>query len=159
MTNYAGFWIRVAGYLIDTIVLMVGQFLVFTAFGVSALGVNSLDPTAGDAFSTAGGLTAYAITTIGAILYFVLMESSSKQATLGKMAVGIIVTDTDGNRITWLRALGRYFAKILSGLILFVGYIMVAFTERKQGLHDMIASTLVLKGKPGDGAVDPTVFD
>ncbi|NBS23526.1 MAG: hypothetical protein EBS78_06045 [Altererythrobacter sp.] len=79
--------------------------------------------------------------------------------TLGKIAVGIIVTDTNGNRITWLRALGRYFAKILSGIVLLIGHIMVAFTERKQGLHDMICSTLVVKGRPGEGSVDPTVFD
>ena len=159
MTNYAGFWIRVAAYLIDTVVLLVAQWAVFAVFGVSAFGVNSLDAEAGDVFASTGGAIAYLITTIGAILYFVLMESSAKQGTLGKMAVGIIVTDTDGNRITWLRALGRYFAKILSGIILLIGYIMVAFTERKQGLHDMICSTLVVKGRPGEGSVDPTVFD
>jgi uncharacterized RDD family membrane protein YckC len=77
-------------------------------------------------------------------LYFALMESSSKQGTLGKMALSIVVTDVNGNRITFGRATGRYFGKILSGLILYIGYIMVAFTEKKQGLHDMIAGTLVV---------------
>ena len=159
MTNYAGFWIRLAAYLIDTIVLLVVQWLVFAAFGVSALGVNSMDPAAGDMFATTGGIIAYLVTTFGAIAYFVTMDSSSKQGTLGKMAVGIIITDENGNRISWLRALGRYFAKLLSALILLIGFIMVAFTERKQGLHDMICGTLVVKGRPGEGAVDPTVFD
>lgn len=159
MTNYAGFWIRVAAYLIDTVVLLVAQWAIFAVFGVSALGVNSLDANAGDVFATTGGIIAYLITTFGAIAYFVIMESSAKQGTLGKMAVGIIVTDANGNRISWLRALGRYFAKFLSAIILFIGFIMVAFTDRKQGLHDMICSTLVLKGRPGEGAVDPSVFD
>ncbi len=113
MTNYAGFWIRVAAYIIDAIVVSIGQWLVFAAFGVSMFGASSLDPEAAEVFSSGAGMIAYAITTIGAIAYFVIMESSSKQGTLGKMALGIIVTDTDGNRISLLRALGRYFAKIL----------------------------------------------
>jgi len=109
-------------------------------------------------FATAGGITAYGITLIGGILYFVLMESSAKQGTLGKMALGLVVTDTNGNRISPARALGRYFAKILSGAILMIGFIMVAFTERKQGLHDMLANTLVLRAKPGETGVDPDTF-
>ena len=80
------------------------------------------------------------------------------QATLGKKAMGLIVTNEHGARIGFGRATGRYFGKILSALILLVGYIMAAFTERKQALHDMIASTLVLKGKPGMTSTDPGVF-
>ena len=78
-------------------------------------------------------------------LYFALLESSPKQATLGKMALGIKVTDLDGNRISFGRATGRFFAKIISGVILMIGYIMAAFTAKKQALHDIIASTLVIK--------------
>jgi uncharacterized RDD family membrane protein YckC len=59
--------------------------------------------------------------------------------------MGLVVTDMNGNRISFLRATGRYFAKILSALILLIGYIIAAFTARKQALHDMLASTLVLK--------------
>jgi uncharacterized RDD family membrane protein YckC len=77
-------------------------------------------------------------------LYFAMMESSNKMATLGKMAIGIKVTDLNGNRISFGRATGRYFAKILSGMILMIGYIMAGFTEKKQALHDMIASCLVV---------------
>jgi uncharacterized RDD family membrane protein YckC len=62
------------------------------------------------------------------------------------MALGIIVTDLEGRRIGFGRATGRYFAKILSALILGIGFLMVAFTQRKQGLHDMIAGTLVVRG-------------
>jgi uncharacterized RDD family membrane protein YckC len=83
---------------------------------------------------------------IGVILYFPLMESSKWQATLGKRAVGIIVTDLDGNKISVGRAFGRFFGKIVSAIILYIGFIMAGFTERKQGLHDIMASTLVIKG-------------
>lgn len=93
------------------------------------------------------------------IAYFVGFESSAYQATPGKMALGLIVTDSDGRRISPMRAVGRYFAKILSAMILLIGFIMVAFTERKQGLHDMIASTLVVKGNPGEVGYDLAVFD
>jgi len=76
-------------------------------------------------------------------LYSAFMLSSSYQATLGKMIFGMKVTDLSGNRISFARATGRHFAKWVSAAILFVGFLMVAFTERKQGLHDMLAGTLV----------------
>ena len=89
-----------------------------------------------------GGVTLIA-TLFGSWLYEAFMESSSYQATLGKMIFGMRVTDLNGNRISFERATGRHFAKWLSGLALGIGYIMVAFTERKQGLHDLLAGTLV----------------
>lgn len=122
-TRYAGFWKRFVAYLIDAIIL-----------GIVAALLNSMMDEA-----VAG--------TIGAIIgwfYFAGLESSERQATLGKSVMGIVVTDLDGNRISFLRATGRYLAKILSALILMIGYIMAAFTARKQALHDMIASTLVV---------------
>lgn len=62
------------------------------------------------------------------------------------MALGLIVTDMQGRRVTFARASGRFFAKIITNLIpLWIGYIMAGFTEKKQALHDMIASCLVLK--------------
>jgi uncharacterized RDD family membrane protein YckC len=73
------------------------------------------------------------------------MWSSRRQATLGKMALGLRVTDLYGRRISFARASGRHFAKIISGMILLIGYIMAAFTHRHQALHDMIAGTLVEK--------------
>jgi uncharacterized RDD family membrane protein YckC len=79
-------------------------------------------------------------------LYYASMESSAYQGTLGKMALGLIVTDMQGRRISFGRASGRFFAKLLTGLIpFFVGYIMAGFTEKKQALHDIIASCLVLR--------------
>jgi uncharacterized RDD family membrane protein YckC len=82
---------------------------------------------------------------LGNWLYYSLMESSSRQATLGKMAVGIKVTDMNGQRISFLNATGRYFGKIISGAVFMIGYIMIIFTEKKQGLHDIMAGTLVVR--------------
>lgn len=85
-----------------------------------------------------------AISTIIGWLYYAGMESASRQATLGKSLLGMTVTDLRGQHISFLHATGRYFAKFLSALILMIGYIMAAFTERKQALHDKLADTLVL---------------
>ncbi len=83
---------------------------------------------------------------LGQWLYFAYLESGEKQGTWGKQMLGIYVTDLTGNRISFGRASGRFFAKIISGLIpLGIGYIMAGITERKQALHDMIASCLVLR--------------
>jgi uncharacterized RDD family membrane protein YckC len=156
--QYAGFWIRLAAYVIDYIVVFVAQMIIYTIFGVSMFGAASMDPEAAGMFESTGSVLAVLITSVGGILYYVLMESSAKQATLGKMAVGLIVTDDNGGRMSFMRALGRFFAKILSAMILFIGFIMIGFTERKQGLHDIICSTLVVKGKPGEVGVDTDVF-
>jgi len=79
-------------------------------------------------------------------LYHTALESSSRKATLGKMAMGIVVTDMEGGRISFGRANGRFWSKILSGLFFSIGYIIAGFTERKQALHDLIAATLVVNG-------------
>lgn len=90
-------------------------------------------------------LLSWSLSIVAGWLYFALMESSKFQGTVGKLALGIIVTDVDGNKISFARATGRYFSKILSGFILMIGYIMAGFTEKKQALHDIIAGTLVWK--------------
>ena len=78
-------------------------------------------------------------------IYEATLESSSKQATVGKMVLGLKVTDEHGNRISFARASARFFSKILSRMTLFIGYIMAGFTARKQALHDIIAGTLVVR--------------
>ncbi|RLD22428.1 MAG: RDD family protein, partial [Bacteroidetes bacterium] len=78
------------------------------------------------------------------LLYFAGMESSKYQATLGKMAIGVIVIDENGNRISFGRGAGRLLSKILSAMILYIGFIMAGFDSRKQALHDKIASTFVV---------------
>lgn len=141
--EYAGFWIRVAAYLIDYIVIQIAtSILMFIFMGSLFLNPESMenpDQMLGRV------LPLYVILIVGSWLYYALMESSAQQGTLGKMAVGIKVADMDGARISFGNATGRFFAKILSGIILFVGYLMVAFTDKKQGLHDMMANTLVVQ--------------
>ena len=78
-------------------------------------------------------------------LYYALLESSSWQATLGKKALGLEVTDLAGSRISFGRATGRYFARWISNMTLAIGYIMAGFTEKKQALHDILAGTLVIR--------------
>ena len=135
---YAGFWLRVAASLIDGLLISAVTLPFFFVIGVfSVLSRRNAD------FESNFGLSMFTI--LIQWLYYALMESSSKQATLGKMAIGLKVTDLNGNRISFGRATGRYFGRILSGLILNIGFFMIAFTEKKQGLHDMIAGTLVVK--------------
>jgi uncharacterized RDD family membrane protein YckC len=86
-----------------------------------------------------------AIRTVLNWLYFSLLESSSWQATLGKKALGLEVTDLAGRRISFGRATGRFFAKYISAIILMIGFLMAAFTEKKQALHDILAGTLVIR--------------
>jgi uncharacterized RDD family membrane protein YckC len=98
----------------------------------------------GALFSLIGILVGVSV--LGQWLYYAYLESGEKQATWGKQILSLYVTDLAGNRISFGRASGRFFAKIISGLIpLGIGYIMAGFTERKQALHDMIASCLVLR--------------
>jgi uncharacterized RDD family membrane protein YckC len=78
-------------------------------------------------------------------LYFALMESSQYQATIGKLALGIIVTNMQGQRIGFGQATGRYFGKFISAMMLMIGFMMAGWTEKKQALHDMLAGCLVIR--------------
>ena len=133
--RYGGFWIRVVAALIDGIVLSIA-FAVIGA--VSGLDVFSSDPENFD-------FRAFILQVAINWLYEALQTSSERGATLGKMAVGLRIVTEQGARVSFLRASGRYFAKYVSALILGIGFLMVAFTDRKRGLHDMIAGTLVIK--------------
>lgn len=145
---YAGFWKRVAASFIDSFIATALSYMVqipmMMIFGVGMAGLGSGD----DPFASATGIAMIALIYVIAIgiplLYFSWMHSSVNQASLGKMAVGIKVVRTDGQRITFWRAFGRYFAYMLGGFTLGIGYVMAAFTERKQALHDMISDTLVV---------------
>ncbi|HOW26484.1 MAG TPA: RDD family protein [Bacteroidales bacterium] len=161
-TTYAGFWWRFLAYLIDDIILSFATFIIFTpvwaVMGFSLFRManwsdpdwnfdHGMDPGAWQFIGSVVGLAILTgfLSVVIQWLYYSLMESSKYQATLGKMAVGARVTDLEGNRISFARATGRYFGKIISGMILMIGYIMAGFTEKKQALHDMIANTLVIK--------------
>lgn len=134
---YAGFWIRFLASFIDGLVTGFAGFVVGFVVGFTFKLTGASD-TAAKVFAQLLGM-------LGSWLYEALMLSSSKQATLGKLALGIRVTDEDGQTITFARASGRFFAKYISAIILLIGFIMAAFTSRKQALHDIIASTLVTR--------------
>lgn len=135
--DYAGFWRRAGAYLIDAIILSAITQILSVITGISGNSPNAV-PTTEEAIMSL-------IYLVIAWLYFALLESSSKQGTVGKMAIGIIVTDENGKRVSFARATGRFFAKIISAIILLIGYLMVLWTKKRQGLHDIIAKTLVLK--------------
>jgi uncharacterized RDD family membrane protein YckC len=141
---YAGFWLRVVAVLIDGFIVYIAQMVIVLAAGAMAPAVGSVTSSSG-AITGFVTIVAFLMVLLLEILYWPILESSKTQATLGKMAVGIKVTDHAGNRVSFLRALGRNLAKIVSGLLLFTGFLLVAFTERKQGLHDIWAGTLVVK--------------
>jgi len=134
--NYAGFWIRFAAYFIDYIVVSIFSWTLMAIFGISAF----LDPSNLDVSLLIGF---YLVIVVAHTLYYVLMESSATQGTLGKMAVGIRIGKENGERITPLNALGRLLSKIPSALIIYIGFIMAGFDGKKQALHDKIAGTYV----------------
>ena len=126
--RFAGFWMRFAAALIDGIILCIAGAI---TGGLAGIIVGAMV-----------GRTGFGIL-IG-WLYYALMESSETQATLGKMAMGIKVTDLNGGRISFGRATGRHFGKIVSVIILFIGFIMAGWTQKKQALHDIMAECLVV---------------
>lgn len=134
--GYAGFWRRFFAYLVDIIILFVIQIVLYAAELLFPAGVATT--------------LSFLISFMMGWLYFAFFESSSYQATPGKMALEIKVCDLNGNRISFLRATGRHFAKIISTIILYIGFIMIAFTQKKQGLHDIIAECLVIKAPEDD---------
>lgn len=143
--QYAGFWRRVGALFVDAIVLN----LAMVAIGFVLPVHEAVDLAAPD--SALGLFFAFQYNTLGTLviillgwLYYAGMESSVRQATLGKMALSLVVTDLEGERIGFGRATGRYFAKFLSWLTLLVGFFMAGFTRRKQALHDILAKTLVI---------------
>jgi len=131
----------VLAYIIDYMILQVASsvFLVVLMFVV--LGSGGVNDTA----AGVGGMSIYLLTFVLQWLYFAIFESSSYQGTLGKQALKLVVTDENGSRIGFGRATGRYFAKFLSIMIMGFGFFMVGWTQRKQGLHDFVAGTLVHK--------------
>lgn len=153
---YAGFWERFVAALIDGLILGIpfwliasGLIFMFGGFGLIMRRTPPPEPGAAMAFLA----PFFMILFIGMLcftlvrwLYFAGMESSERQATFGKSVMSLRVTNLEGQRLSFGHATGRFFSKIVSDLIpLLIGYIMAAFTEKKQALHDLIAGTLVLR--------------
>jgi|GEM_PF-1567063 len=165
--KYAGFWKRFIAYLIDETLITTSLFMLSIPFFIILGAMGAISPGFFDEYGE-HSLTSFQFSAdvyqdeaLGVFvifmffgmfilsllihwLYFALMHSSAKQATVGKLALSIKVTDMEGNRIGFGKATGRNFSKIISGLILNLGYIIAAFTEKKQALHDMIAGTVVI---------------
>ncbi|HPE54789.1 MAG TPA: RDD family protein [Bacteroidales bacterium] len=152
--KYAGFWWRFLAYLIDEIVMSFILSIIFVpAFAI--MGISMWAIVEGNVQPEHEEIVAGSMALVGLFtgataviiqwLYFAIMESSKSQGTLGKLALRIKVTDYSGNRVSFGRATGRYFGKIVSSFILLIGYIMAGFTAKKQALHDMMAGCLVIK--------------
>ncbi|HKW55792.1 MAG TPA: RDD family protein [Candidatus Acidoferrum sp.] len=152
---YAGFWLRFVAYIIDGFIASIGFIIlliplfVLTGAGAALSRIGSGEDISDDvaAFLGFGFILGFVgIILLVSWLYYALSESSSWQATVGKKILNLKVTDMSGEPITFARASGRYFAKIITGMIpLAIGYILAGFTEKKQAVHDMIASCLVLR--------------
>lgn len=144
---YAGFWLRFAAALIDSLALSF-PFLVVTLIATVAMKLLS----AGKDYDTLLLLLAIwtPLTALLSWLYFALLESSPWQATIGKKALGLYVADIDGRRLTLSRATARTFAKLLSIITVGVGYILCAFTNKNQALHDIVTNCLVLRRPRAD---------
>jgi uncharacterized RDD family membrane protein YckC len=155
-TNYAGFWLRFVALIIDGLLLGAIQFIaIMPVLGLMGIGLatdiqnlesadeSTIAPMVGQMMAMAG-VTQIVFLTIQT-LYYTFMESSKYQASVGKIVLGLKVTDMNGGQLDFTKALVRNLCKIISSMILLIGYLMAAFTEKKQALHDMIASTLVVK--------------
>ena len=164
---YAGFWARFGAAFIDGLIISlpftVMGWALAAAYGVPPFGNQNYGPggygtygrggpPAQDPVYTVLSLAINLASIVAGWLYEAMQTSGPHMATIGKRALGIRVTDLNGQRISFGRATGRHFAKILSFCMCLIGYIMAAFTERKQALHDMIASTIVVEGKAEDAA-------
>ena len=154
-TNYAGFWLRFVAMIIDGLIVGAIQSIIIMPilglFGINLAmnmdGGNMSDEqaiaTAMAAISAMGSIAL--VSGLIGILYYTILEASKFEATFGKLALGLKVTDTEGKPLDFGKALLRNLGKLVSSAILYIGYIMAGFTEKKQALHDMIAGALVVK--------------
>lgn len=152
--DYGGFWLRFLAYLIDGAVILIGIcFVAIPLVFLTGLGAYLSQINPGEDWNESGTWAIIVVVFLFATaslvvtwLYHALMECSEWQATVGKRALGLVVTDMEGRRVSFWRATGRHFAKIVTNMIpLLIGYIMAGFTDKKQALHDMIAGCLILR--------------
>jgi len=137
VASFAGFWRRFVAYWIDWFIFFSIELFIAAARGIPLSARQQPEPA-----ELAKGLL---INLLVVWLYSATMECSPWQATIGKRAMDIYVTDQKGRRLGFGQASGRYFGKIISALILGIGFFMIAFTERKQALHDLLAGCLVVR--------------
>jgi uncharacterized RDD family membrane protein YckC len=153
--TFAGFWLRVVASIIDGVIIGFAFLLLFiplfflTGMAAHLDGLARNNGRPDPAIFTGFLMIVLVFAGLSILvqwLYHAYLESGEKQATWGKQVLGLYVTDLTGNPVSFGRASGRFFGKIITGMIpLAIGYIMAGFTERKQALHDMIAGCLVLR--------------
>jgi uncharacterized RDD family membrane protein YckC len=136
--RYAGFWIRVLANIIDTIVLQIIQYMIFIPLGI----MTSASRT--DDLLTAAFAVSIAASFVLNLAYFIVFWNQWG-ATPGKMALGLKIVRADGGRISLGQCIGRYFAELLSALILCIGFMMAGWDDEKRTLHDRICETRVIK--------------
>ncbi len=141
--HYGGLAHRFGAYLVDSIIFSVPVFIVGLIIQIIAPATVTQTNAQAILGSALGLLVLAAV--IGSWLYFAYFESSENQATPGKMVFGLKVTDLNGNRISFGKATGRYWAKMISAIPFGLGFIMPFFTQKKQALHDILVGTLVFK--------------
>ena len=137
--RYVGFWLRLVAVIVDSGILFIAMLGIGAVFEVNVFAVTPTD------IDREGIAILEGVMVLIGWLYYAVMESTPPQGTVGKLFMGIYVAGRDGDRVSFARASLRYWAKYLSALILFVGFLMAAFTRHKQALHDIIANCLVLK--------------
>ena len=137
--RYAGFWLRWIAAAIDGGVVLIAMWLLGFAFGVNIAGLEQSEADL-DKMSVLWVALVFV-----AWIYYAAMESTAPQATVGKLLMGLYVTDLEGERVSFKGASVRYWVKYLSGAILFIGFLLAVFTRHRQALHDMVAKCLVLK--------------
>jgi uncharacterized RDD family membrane protein YckC len=147
---YSGFWRRFWAYLLDRFILGIVHTPLSLVVFSPVLGDRPLDwEDSYAAYAVADFVNALFtfvfFVLVANWLYYALLHSSPKQATLGQMALEIRVTDLQGRRVTFARATGRYFASVLTGLTFFIGYLIMLLNEKRQTLHDLIAGTVVIR--------------
>ncbi|MCM3700743.1 RDD family protein [Paenibacillus macerans] len=148
---YAGFWKRFFANLLDSmIVYFIAWVMILISlqlsmvFGVLGYFVLENWPGVYQIYNGSGHIIGLLIAPLAVWLYYAIMESSKLQGTVGKMALGIIVVNERYERVSFWRASGRFWSRIVSLLTLYIGYIMAGFTKKKQALHDKIARTYVV---------------
>jgi uncharacterized RDD family membrane protein YckC len=151
--EYAGFWKRVLASLADGLVTTVLSMVIALVVG-GALWLSTASAQETVTFTIVYYLAIVPVHW----LYYALMESSSRQATYGKVAVGIVVTDLQGNRISFGRATSRSLLKFVNTVTLGVGWILAGLTSKKQALHDLLAGTVVVARHSPNPMLSPLVI-
>lgn len=152
--TYAGFWLRFVAFIIDAIIIGIAKWFIIAPI-LAAVGIAS--SMSFSDFQNPEDIAAFVAAIMGMlgiswviglvldILYHSFMESSKFQGSIGKMALGIVVVDAAGQKLDFAKAFIRNLCKLISTFTIYIGYVIAAFTEKKQALHDIIGGTLVIK--------------